>query len=169
MVDFLGFDWSVMEIMAACAVAALVLCLLIHLCAAACGWNDFFRCYAACGSALMSCCGLRPGKEKKDYVTPLADDERPRRPTRRGRRRRDEEGGGGGGPVGPLVTVNIQTTTEPGKRSVTLVDSRGKRTKAPQDPSEPAADGANGDGGQAEQQAGAMPLLPFSLVWTSRV
>lgn len=164
MVELLGFDWSVAQVVAAGAVAALVLCLLIHLCAAACGWDDFFRCYGACGSALMSCCGLRTAKVAPEDS---AGEARPRRPTRRGRRRRDEEGGGGGGElVGPLVTVNIKNGPDEG--AVTRAGRRGKRaasSKAPQEPSDPSAD----DGAQDEQQAGKMPLLPFTLVWNARV
>ena len=120
MVELLGFDWSVAQVVAAGAVAALVLCLLIHLCAAARVGRLFqvLRCLRKRADELLR---LRTAK-----VAPTCGEARPRRPTRRGRRRRDDEGGEAGRPA---VTVNTKNGPDEGPTRPAAVGSAPRRQR----------------------------------------
>ena len=146
MVQFLGFDWSIVEVITAVVIAGVILCLLVHLLAAACGWDNFFSCYGACGRAIFTCCGLRTsGRSTKEeemlYEGEFVLKQLTRRQSRRGQRRAGDSGGGGGGGGGG---GKQKAGTEP----------------VPTDP-EPS-DGAS-------DRDAELPLLPFTVMWSARV
>mgnify|MGYP006952509618 CR=1 FL=1 len=175
MVEFLGFDWTIVELVAACAIAGFILCLFIHLFAAVCGWDSFFSCYGACGRALCTCCGLRSPRtsdEERDeeeevfYKERLAPGPPRRQEPSRGRRRAGGGSRGGGGNnsaiVGPLVTVEIQNNAKP--------DERGEGGSVAKPQRKPGSSAAGPEEGNNESGSeGERPLLPLFFVWNSRV
>lgn len=152
MVELLGFDLSVVELVSACAIAALVLCCLLHLLAALCGWDAFFSCYVACGRQFCSCCGAR--ETSSDVDENYGDEDWPSRT--RTRRRAYRRGGGGNTPiVGPLVTVTIQHNEHGEKAS--LIERQEDETPTPQKP-DPAEDIQGKD-----EKAVEMPALTMRI------